>query len=129
MKKPRLSEVKWDLIYSKNGLSVYANSQDIYSDFYVKLNGAFAKRFYGETAWMDVTRFAHDQAMEFWDFNIDENILVLVFCGLTISTAFDFSSSLQFSGKNKSGRSDSKFFKKESLSLNLSMLPIKINPF
>jgi len=21
---------------------------------------------------MDVTRFAHDQAMEFWDFNIDE---------------------------------------------------------
>jgi hypothetical protein len=72
MKKPRLSEVKWDLIYSKNGLNVYANSQDIYSDFYVKLNGAFAKRFYGETAWMDVTRFAHDQAMEFWDFNIDE---------------------------------------------------------
>jgi len=72
MNKPRLSEVKWDLIYSKNGLNVYANSQDIYSDFYVKLNGAFAKRFYGETAWMDVTRFAHDQAMEFWDFNIDE---------------------------------------------------------
>jgi hypothetical protein len=72
MKKPRLSEVKWDLIYSKNGLNIYANSQDIYSDFYVKLNGAFAKRFYGETAWMDVTRFAHDQAMEFWDFNIDE---------------------------------------------------------
>jgi hypothetical protein len=72
MKKPKLSEVKWDLIYSKNGLNIYANSQDIYSDFYVKLNGAFAKRFYGETAWMDVTRFAHDQAMEFWDFNIDE---------------------------------------------------------
>ncbi len=71
MKKPRLSEVKWDLIYSKNGLNVYANSQDIYSDFYVKLNGAFAKRFYGETAWMDVTRFVHDQAMEFWDFDVD----------------------------------------------------------
>jgi hypothetical protein len=72
MDKPRLSEVKWDLIYSKNGLSVYANSQDIYSDFHIKLNGKFGKRFYGETAWMDVTRFVHDQAMEFWDFNIDE---------------------------------------------------------
>ena len=72
MTKPKVNEVKWEMIYSKNGLSIYANSQDIYSDFRVKLNGHHAKRFYGETAWMDVTRFAHDQAMEFWDFNIDE---------------------------------------------------------
>jgi hypothetical protein len=72
VKKPRINEVNYTLIYSKNGLSVYASEQDIYSDFRVKLNGHHAKRFYGETAWMDVTRFVHDQAMEFWDFNVEE---------------------------------------------------------
>ena len=72
MKKPHRSDVKWELIYSQSGLDVYASHQDIYSDFYVKLNNKFIKRFYGETAWMDVTRWVHDQAIEFWDFNIDE---------------------------------------------------------
>lgn len=72
MKKPHRSEVKWELIYSQSGLDVYASYQDIYSDFYVKLNNKFIKRFYGETAWMDVTRWVHDQSIEFWNFNIDE---------------------------------------------------------
>ena len=70
--KPKRSEVKWELIYSQSGLDVYASHQDIYSDFYVKLNNKFIKRFYGETAWMDVTRWVHDQSIEFWNFNIDE---------------------------------------------------------
>lgn len=70
--KPKRSEVKWELIYSQSGLDVYASYQDIYSDFYVKLNNKFIKRFYGETAWMDVTRWVHDQSIEFWNFNIDE---------------------------------------------------------
>ena len=72
MKKPKVSEVNYTLIYSKNGLEVYASEQDIYNDFRIKLNNHWAKRYYGETAWMDVTRFVHDQAMEFWDFNLDE---------------------------------------------------------
>ena len=78
MKKPNRSEVKWELIYSQSGLDVYASHQDIYSDFFVKLNNKFIKRFYGETAWMDVTRWVHDQSIEFWNFNIDniyDNIL------------------------------------------------------
>ena len=70
--KPKRSEVKWELIYSQSGLDVYASRQDIYSDFFVKLNNKFIKRFYGETAWMDVTRWVHDQSIEFWNFNIDE---------------------------------------------------------
>ena len=70
--KPKRSEVKWELIYSQSGLDVYASHQDIYSDFFVKLNNKFIKRFYGETAWMDVTRWVHDQSIEFWNFNIDE---------------------------------------------------------
>ena len=72
MKKPHRSEVRWELIYSQSGLDVYASSQDIYSDFYVKLNNKFIKRYYGETAWMDVTRWVHEQSIEFWNFNIDE---------------------------------------------------------
>lgn len=72
MKKPHRSDVKWELIYSQSGLDVYASYHDIYSDFYVKLNNKFIKRFYGETAWMDVTRWVHDQSIEFWNFNIDE---------------------------------------------------------
>ena len=72
MGKPKRSEVKWELIYSQSGLDVYASSQDIYSDFFIKLNNKFIKRFYGETAWMDVTRWVHDQSIEFWNFNIDE---------------------------------------------------------
>ena len=78
MKKPHRSEVRWELIYSQSGLDVYASSQDIYSDFYVKLNNKFIKRYYGETAWMDVTRWVHEQSTEFWNFNIDniyDNIL------------------------------------------------------
>ena len=58
-------------IYSKNGLEVFVNPDDFWDDYKVSLNGHHAKKFYGETAWMDVTRFVHDQAMEFWDFDID----------------------------------------------------------
>lgn len=59
-------------IYSKNGLEVFVNPQDFWADYKVRLNNHHAKTFYGETAWMDVTRFVHDQAMEFWDFNLDD---------------------------------------------------------
>jgi len=59
-------------IYSKNGLEVFVNTDDFWSDYKVRLNNHHAKSFYGETAWMDVTRFVHDQAMEFWDFNLDD---------------------------------------------------------
>jgi hypothetical protein len=62
---------KYKSIYSKNGLEVFVNPEDYWVDYKVRLNGYNAKTFYGETAWMDVTRFVHDQAMEFWDFNTD----------------------------------------------------------
>ena len=58
-------------IYSKNGLEVFVNLENFWDDFKVRLNNHHAKTFYGETAWMDVTRFVHDQAMEFWDFDVD----------------------------------------------------------
>ena len=64
--------IKYQSIYSKNGLEVFVNPEDYWADYKVRLNGYHAKTFKGETAWMDVTRFVHDQAMEFWDFNLDE---------------------------------------------------------
>jgi hypothetical protein len=63
---------KYKSIYSKNGLEVFVNPEDYWADYKVRLNGHHGKTFKGETAWMDVTRFVHDQAMEFWDFNLDE---------------------------------------------------------
>ena len=63
---------KYKSIYSKNGLEVFVNPEDYWADYKVRLNGYHGKTFKGETAWMDVTRFVHDQAMEFWDFNLDE---------------------------------------------------------
>ena len=63
---------KYKSIYSKNGLEVFVNPEDYWADYKVRLNGYHAKTFKGETAWMDVTRFVHDQAMEFWDFNIED---------------------------------------------------------
>ena len=62
---------KYKEIYSKNGLQVFVNPEDFWVDYKVRLNGYHAKTFYGETAWMDVTRFVHDQAMEFYDFDVD----------------------------------------------------------
>jgi hypothetical protein len=62
---------KYKSIYSKNGLEVFVNPEDYWADYKVRLNGYHAKTFYGETAWMDVTRFVHDQAMEFYDFDVD----------------------------------------------------------
>ena len=63
---------KYKSIYSKNGLEVFVNPEDYWADYKVSLNGHHAKNFKGETAWMDVTRFVHDQAIEFWDFNVDD---------------------------------------------------------
>ena len=63
---------KYKSIYSKNGLEVFVNPEDYWADYKVRLNGHHGKNFKGETAWMDVTRFVHDQAMEFWDFNLDD---------------------------------------------------------
>ena len=63
---------KYKSIYSKNGLEVFVNPEDYWADYKVRLNGHRGKTFKGETAWMDVTRFVHDQAMEFWDFNLDD---------------------------------------------------------
>ena len=72
MRKPKVDEVSWLLIYSKNGLDVYTDQQDIYTDYRIKLNNKWIKRFYGETAWSDCERFVHDQAIEFWDFKIED---------------------------------------------------------
>ena len=63
---------KYLSIYNKNGLEVFVNPEDFWADYKVNLNNHHAKTFKGETAWMDVTRFVHDQAMEFWDFNLDD---------------------------------------------------------
>ena len=65
-------KTKYRSIYEKNGLEVFVNPEDFWADYKVRLNGHHGKTFKGETAWMDVTRFVHDQAMEFWDFNLDE---------------------------------------------------------
>jgi hypothetical protein len=63
---------KYLSVYEKNGLEVFVNPYDFWADYKVNLNGKHAKDFLGETAWMDVTRFVHDQAMEFYDFNLDD---------------------------------------------------------
>lgn len=72
MSRPKVADVEWRLIYSKNGVEVYSDKENPWAYFRVKLNGSWVDRFYGETAWMDVTRYVHDIAIEFWDFNIDE---------------------------------------------------------
>ena len=63
---------KYKSIYKKNGLEVLVNTEDFWCDYKVRLNNHHAKNFKGETAWQDVTRFVHDQAIEFWDFNVDD---------------------------------------------------------
>ena len=72
MAKPSVKDIEWRLIYSKNGLEVFSDKEEPWLDFRVKLNNNWAKRFYGESAHSDVTRWVHDQAMEFWDFNLDD---------------------------------------------------------
>ena len=63
---------KYESVYIKNGLEVFVNPEDFWCDYKVRLNNHHAKSFKGETAWQDVTRFVHDQAIEFWDFNVDD---------------------------------------------------------
>ena len=72
MSKPSVKDITWRLIYSKNGLEVFSDKEEPWLDFRIKLNNNWAKRFYGESAHSDVTRWVHEQAMEFWDFNLDE---------------------------------------------------------
>ena len=72
MAKPSVKDIEWRLIYSKNGLEVFSDKEEPWLDFRVKLNNHWAKRFYGESAHSDVTRWVHDQAMEFWDFSLDD---------------------------------------------------------
>ena len=72
MSKPSVKDIKWREIYSKNGLEVFSDKENPWIDFRVKLNGRFIKRFYGESAHSDVTRYIHNIAIEFWDFNLDE---------------------------------------------------------
>ena len=72
MAKPSVKDIEWRLIYSKNGLEVFSDKEEPWLDFRIKLNNNWAKRFYGESAHSDVTRWVHEQAMEFWDFNLDE---------------------------------------------------------
>ena len=72
MSKPRVGEITWREIYSKNGVEVYSDKENPWIDFRVKLNGRYIKRFYGESAHSDVTRYIHNIAIEFWDFNLDE---------------------------------------------------------
>ena len=69
-------KTKYRSIYEKNGLEVFVNPEDFWADYKVKLHGHNVvglgrNGFKGETAWMNVTRWVHDQAMEFWDFNVD----------------------------------------------------------
>lgn len=72
MSKPSVKDITWRLIYSKNGVEVFSDKEEPWLDFRIKLNGEFVKRFYGEFAHADVTRYIHDIAIEFWDFNLDE---------------------------------------------------------
>ena len=72
MEKPKVNEVSWHTLYSKNGVEVYGDLNNPWIDYRVKLNGEYVERFYGETAHMDVTRYVHDIAIEFWDFNLDD---------------------------------------------------------
>lgn len=72
MSKPKASDITWRLIYSKNGVEVFSDKENPWIDFRIKLNGEYVKRFYGELAYADTTRYIHDIAIEFWDFNIEE---------------------------------------------------------
>ena len=72
MSKPSVKDITWRLIYSKNGVEVYSDKENPWIDFRVKLNDRYIKRFYGESAHSDVTRYIHNIAIEFWDFNLDD---------------------------------------------------------
>jgi len=72
MSKPKVGDITWREIYSKNGVEVYSDKENPWIDFRVKLNGRYVKRFYGESAYSNVERYVHDIAMEFYDFNVND---------------------------------------------------------
>lgn len=79
-KRPSINEYKWDVLYQKddgkNKITVLSAIGEPWTFFRVKQSkygtNAPQKIFYGETAWMDVERYVHDQTMEYWDFNVEE---------------------------------------------------------
>lgn len=79
-KRPSINDFKWDVLYSKSdgkhSLTVLVAVGEPWTYFRVQESRygkkAPQKIFYGETAHMDVERYVHDQAMEYWDFNVEE---------------------------------------------------------
>jgi hypothetical protein len=81
-KRPSIKDYTWNEIYSKtdsegkHSLVVLGTNDEPYSFFRVQEsrygNKAPQKIFYGETAWMDVQRYVHDQSMEYWDFDVEQ---------------------------------------------------------
>jgi hypothetical protein len=84
-KRPSIKDYTWNEIYSKtdsegkHSMVILGTNDEPYSFFRVQEsrygNKAPQKIFYGETAWMDVQRYVHDQSMEYWDFDV-ENCIV-----------------------------------------------------
>lgn len=79
MRRPKNSEVIWDYFYhsSTPDLSYRVEmSREHMTDYFrlrhIKNGKDNIKYFYGETAWMDITRFIHD--LGDWTFNIDDII-------------------------------------------------------
>lgn len=79
-KRPSINEYQWDELYTKSDdkhtVTVLVARGEPWTFFRVQQSRygkkAPQKIFYGETAWMDVTRYVHDMGMEYQDFNVED---------------------------------------------------------
>jgi len=65
-------KIDWIAIYSKNNVEVFANSDNLYEDFNVKIDGKWAERFQGESAYSNCEKMLHNMNNEHSDFDIVE---------------------------------------------------------
>lgn len=89
MRRPKVSEVTWDYFYSNSGGNYFApldfsyrvmisreHGVEYFKLIYLKNRVDAHKYFYGETAWMDITRYIHDLGDT--HFNIDDIVRDMV---------------------------------------------------
>ena len=66
------SKINWLLLYSKNNVEVYANADNLYEDFNVKINDEWIQRFQGESAHSNCEKMLHEIGKEHLNFDIAE---------------------------------------------------------
>jgi len=79
MRRPKVSEVTWDFFHynhtpelSYRVMISREHGVQYFKLMYIKNKVDSHKYFYGETAWMDITRYIHD--LGDWSFNVDNII-------------------------------------------------------